>query len=283
MTPERFVTRERHRGLAERTLRARHYVLNSFVNESGTDLLAASRDDIERWLASRRIGPQARYTYLAHLRAYYRWAMLEEFLQVDPTAKIPNPKLPKRLPRPIASHALRDALQAAGPMMRCWLYLGAYEGLRCHEIAALRRSDVLDHLDPPLLLVNGKGAKQRLVPLHPLVRGMLPMSRGYLFHRGGMPYTAEQVSSAFGRFFRQHDIDSTAHQLRHWFGTSVFRVSKDIRLTQELMGHSSPVATAGYVAFSPVEAAHVVAALHVASPGDMAAGSAGEDSGRTLP
>lgn len=259
---ERFLAHEAKRGLAERTLEMRLYVLRSFAGFiDPAELPAARQDDIEQWLASRQLGAQGRYTYLMHLRSFYRWALLEELLETDPTRRIPNPRLPRRLPRPIADPDLRDALVQAGPVTRAWLYLAALQGLRCHEIAGLRRQDVLVHHDPPLLVVNGKGGRQRVLPLHPLVVEILPWSRGYLFMRDGHPYSARQVSTTLSQFFRRHSIDATAHQLRHWFGTKVYESSRDLRMTQELLGHASPATTAGYVAFSPGRAARIIAGL----------------------
>jgi integrase len=56
---------------------------------------------------------------------------------------------------------------------------------------------------------------------------------------------------------------TTAQQLRHWFGTGIYAVSHDIRLTQELLGHQSPNTTAIYVAWAAVDAAPAVASLRI--------------------
>ena len=70
------------------------------------------------------------------------------------------------------------------------------------------------------------------------------------------------MSATVRTYLRQDcGIDATAHQLRHYFATEVYASSKDIRVTQELLGHSSPSTTANYVAFSHVDAAAAVASL----------------------
>lgn len=56
-------------------------------------------------------------------------------------------------------------------------------------------------------------------------------------------------------------IDETLHSLRHYFGTSMYLVSRDRRLVQETMGHNSPLTTAGYAAWSPEAAAAAVEAI----------------------
>lgn len=60
-------------------------------------------------------------------------------------------------------------------------------------------------------------------------------------------------------------IEATMHQLRHWFATKTYRASKDIRVVQELLGHSSPTVTAVYAAFAPEDAVAAVRALTLPS------------------
>jgi site-specific recombinase XerC len=69
------------------------------------------------------------------------------------------------------------------------------------------------------------------------------------------------MSMLLAGYLRSVGVDATAHQLRHWFGTTVYARSKDLRLTQELMGHASRATTAIYTAWSPLDAARVVCGL----------------------
>jgi integrase/recombinase XerC len=71
------------------------------------------------------------------------------------------------------------------------------------------------------------------------------------------------VGNAIGHYLHDLGINATGHQLRHWFGSEVYANTHDIRVTQELLGHSSPTTTAGYVAYSHVDAAAAVASLRL--------------------
>jgi integrase/recombinase XerC len=71
------------------------------------------------------------------------------------------------------------------------------------------------------------------------------------------------MSVAMIKYLRDIGVDATGHQLRHWFATSIYEATHDIRLTQELLGHQSPTTTAIYVAFSSVDAAAAVASLKI--------------------
>jgi site-specific recombinase XerC len=56
---------------------------------------------------------------------------------------------------------------------------------------------------------------------------------------------------------------ATLHQLRHWFGTETYRARRDLRVVQELLGHASPMSTAGYAAYDQADQVAVVSALPV--------------------
>jgi len=97
------------------------------------------------------------------------------------------------------------------------LLLASQMGLRCCEISRLHANDLLDTAEVPMVLIHGQGAKDRSVPLHPLVMAVLgPLpSRGWLFRRpDGSPLSPAQVSIAMREHLRDHGIDATGHQLR---------------------------------------------------------------------
>ena len=225
-------------------------------------LLDATRQDIEEFLDDRNIGARTRYAWLSHLHGFYAWAIREEVGTEDPTARIIRPKMRRALPRPANTDELRLALANAEPREACWLLLAAYMGLRCQEIAGLRREDVLE-VEGLLRVTKAKGGKERLVPLHPdALKALreLPMPRvGWLFSRPrGGPYSACQMSQNFNAFLRRSGVEATAHQLRHWFGTNLYAQSHDIRMTQEMLGHANPATTAIYTAFDKRAAAVAV-------------------------
>ncbi len=245
---------------------------------SPRSLTAVDRRDIEIFMDGRRntsgrpITSRTRYAWLSHFNAFYRWAVIEGHAAADPTLAIIRPKMRRNLPRPIADDDLAKAMDEASPPLRAMLALAAYQGLRCQEIAGLDREDVLDTRDPAVIVVvHGKGGHQRIVPLHPEVLSALrclpmPRSGPLLTRPRGGRHTPATVSVAVRAHFAELGIEATAHQLRHWFGTGIYAVTHDIRLTQELMGHQSPDTTAIYVAWAAVDAAPAVASLRIGHP-----------------
>lgn len=258
---------QEHCGLLCQTIRRRIDDLRGFARfVSPTPLLEATRDDVNLWLDSRPLSAKTRYNLLSTLGCFYRWAIVEGLVEVDPTSRIRRPKLRRYLPRPMGGNDLEVALAAASPRMRAWLLLGAMTGLRCKEIAEADMQDLhLEH-QPAVLVVHGKGDKERVVPLHPLVLIAVQASSstrpGPLFRNArDTRFSPAAVSQQINAFLHGLGISATAHTLRHRFGTEVYRLSHDLRLTQELLGHASPTTTAVYAAWNPTESARVVEQL----------------------
>lgn len=223
---------------------------------------------VETWWAALSVSAGARCTYAAHLSGFFRWLRYERIRDDDPTERLIRPRQHRGLPRPIAEERLRLALERAEPPIDVWLSLAAYMGLRACEIAWLHGEDIRGDR----ILVHGKGGKQRIVPLHAKVAALLDGSprRGPVFRNAvGGELTANVVSQRTNRYLHGLGIDETIHQCRHWFGTAVYRQSRDLRLTQELMGHSSPLTTAGYAAWASEAAADVISTLSIGLDDDL--------------
>lgn len=259
-----FGIHQARRNLSPLTVLHRRLRVEAFagwLEARGSHLFAATADDVELWLDASPLAPQTRYTYVAYLASFYTWAMKAGHTTTDPTETIDRPKLPIHLPRPLASTSLQDAIRYANPRMRAWLHLGAYQGFRCIEIVRLRGEDV----DPNRLTITarGKGNKERTIALHPETLASLRAyglpERGLVFERrGGGPVQPSTVS----RYISRHLADAgTAHQLRHWFGTEVYEGSRDLLLTQQLLGHASPATTAVYAQVSGERGRSVIGGL----------------------
>lgn len=255
----------RRRGLGRDTISRRRWYLEAIDARYG--LATVTTEDIEVLLDARNLGPKARYGWISHLAQFYEWAIDFGLLTQDPTAKLARPKMKTYRPRPIATEDLYRAIREADQQMRCWLVLMAFGGLRCCGVARLHADDVI--WEGSLLHLHEKNDKERLVPMHPFIatelrRHGVPKSGPVFTRERGGGYRPANVSRLTNAFLAELGIDATAHQLRHWFGTNVYRASKDLRVTQELMGHSSPTTTAVYADWSREAAREAVEALAIA-------------------
>lgn len=260
-----YVADMEFRALLPNTISVRKRYMAKFSREVG--FAAATEQKIIQWLG-RPISAKTRNMWLSTLNSFYVWAVKNEVYPLtdagkpfNPVAEISKPRMHPRNPRPIPADNLKLALANADPKMLCWLKLAALGGLRCQEVAGVCREDVYVET-MRLSIEKGKGDKQRWVPLHPDILAALealpmPIS-GPLWDE-----TPASVSRKGNRFLHSLGVTETMHQLRHFFGTAIFRSSLDLRLTQELMGHSSPQTTAGYAAADISKASGVVDSLTI--------------------
>lgn len=263
----------RQRGMTEGSIEARRLALARMARVMRVPLLAATAADLEAWRAGLRVTNNSVAHYASHARQFYGWAWRKGLIGCDPTADLIIPKLIRGLPRPASEEDVMAAVLAAPQPLRAMLVLAGWAGLRCKEIALLRRENVLDTTTPPVLIIARdatKGTRERIVPMSGFVLGELrafglPRS-GFVFRRmDGKPGANKpaRVSQRLNRWLHEHGLAITAHRFRHRFGTMAYRQRRDLRLVQELMGHRDPQTTAGYAAYFHADAVDLVDALPV--------------------
>jgi len=218
----------------------------------------------QRWMRV-RVSENTLVCYTGAVRVFYRWAAGRaggRLLLDNPAEELPVPTVVRRDPRPIDTDDLYLALDCSAvsdPRMYAWLQCGCSMGLRCCEIAQLSDATVTfdDRRQTVIVSVIGKGSKKCTLPGGPGVYRALQPFRGTtgpwftaISRWSGRPrqITGALVSTYLARYLTGLGIQATAHQLRHWFGTTSYRLRRDLRATQEAMRHSTPVPTAGYVA-----------------------------------
>jgi integrase/recombinase XerC len=251
------------RGLSAHTIYDRERALMRMTVILGGPLTDATTADLMTWRRTLRLSGGATAQYVGHARQFYAWAAAAGLRGDDPAAALPCPRTGRRLPRPISEDDLMTALGSAPRRIRLWLVLAAWCGLRAKEIALLRAGCI--QLTPaPLILIAAdatKGTDERTVPLCSFAAGEITLARlppsGWAFRRhDGQPgpNRPSLVSKLANEHLHDCGIPATLHQLRHRFGTQAYRTRRDLRMTQELMGHASPATTAGYAAWDQAEA-----------------------------
>ena len=212
---------------------------------------------------------------LSAVRGLHRYWLMEGISEQDPSATVKPPKQRRRLPKAIPVDAVERLLAASGPESndedailvdpvrlrdRALLELMYATGARVSEVLAL---DLDDLIDPTLVRLFGKGSKERVVPVGSfaqraleayLVRvrpGLVALGKGtpalFLNQRGGRlsRQSAWQVISAAGKLAGLGD-EVSPHTLRHSFATHLLEGGADVRVVQELLGHSSVATTQIY-------------------------------------
>lgn len=198
------------------------------------------------WLGSQDWSTETRRSSRSALVTFYRWAVTAGHLDVSPAAALPTIKAPNRVARPAPERIVDAALSAADARIRLMLLLASREGMRRGEIARVHSDDLVQTLTGWSLLVHGKGGKKRIVPLGDEIAGLLrALPEGWAFPgRVDGHLSADTVGVYLARALPE---GWTGHTLRHRFATVVYAETADLLTLQELLGHSRPETTRGYV------------------------------------
>ena len=238
-------------GLSARTITERIRVITQIATTTGTDPAALTPQTISTWLATLPTAA-TKNAYFTVLRAWSKWLVQSDHRVDDPTTRVPKPRTPAGHPRPVTDTQL-DAVLAL-PLRqdtRTKIILAAYAGMRVHEIAKIRGEDISPVAET--ITITGKGGRTDTLPAHQLI-----LQQANLYPRRGLwfpspkdpavPVRAKTVSRVISDAFDRADAPATAHQLRHYFATSLLRAGTDSRVVQSLMRHESLATTGRYLA-----------------------------------
>lgn len=267
---EAFATYQQGRAFSPKTIKRRWTSLRSLAAfVAPLSVRDATPEDLDVWL-SRLGAPKTRHAYRSDVQVFFKWAVKRRMLEDNPAAATDSVKLPRSLPRPVPAPVLDEAIRTGSGKVQLALLLGALAGLRAAEIAALDATHDVDLDNGVLWVRDGKGSKDRRVPIHPLLAEHLAGRHGPLFpgNGGNAHMTAGSMSAMLGRTLTAagrrlgSDRRYTGHMTRHFFGTEAGRASNgNLVLIGQLMGHESAKTTQGYVGWDPAEGAQVVAAI----------------------
>lgn len=250
----------------------------------GDDLENISLSDFRSFLAKQRedgLAVPSLKVELSALKSFFRFAARRAGIHNDAVAAMRGPKLKPKLPRPVDAASADALLGLADASREAWigarddaifsLLYGA--GLRISEALSLTCADAPTG---DALRVLGKGGKERVVPILPLVReainaylSVCPHSQGVsapLFYSArGKPLNPRIVQGEMKRRAKMLGLpdSATPHALRHAFATHLLSAGGDLRSIQELLGHASIAATQRY---TKVDAEALLATYRAAHP-----------------
>ena len=260
------------RKLSEHTVNSYRLDLEQFLGVCSRDsIIDINRADVEHYLRVQNaagIKARSQSRKLSSLRTFFKFFIKRGDLETSPVDLIENPKKPMGLPKTINEEQILRLLHT--PLMdhpmgmrdRAMLEMLYATGLRVSELVGLVFSQM--RLDPGLLIIMGKGRKQRMVPMgaeairymkHYLDHGrpqLVKQTTNHVFlNRFGSGMTRQAFWKIIKKYALEAGIDQkmvSPHVVRHSFATHLLNHGADLRAIQMMLGHSNLEATQIYTA-----------------------------------
>ena len=244
--------------------------LLEYLEDEGINPAETTEKDLHGFICTLRdigIGPRSQARILSGIRSYFKFLKLTGVIENNPTDLLESPRLGRHLPEVLSTAEI--------DMMIDQIPDDKEESLRNHAIietlygSGLRVSELIDarlsrlSFDDGCLIVEGKGSKQRIVPVSPVAMDLI---KDYLPQRARLNIKSDSQDIIFlnrrgGKmsrvmvFYIIRDLAAAAgilktvspHTLRHSFATHLLEGGASLRVIQELLGHESLETTEIYV------------------------------------
>jgi integrase/recombinase XerD len=259
---------EIEKGLSQNTIDAYRRDLENFADVTGKNSLSEIDrmiiNSYVRELRERKLAPTSIIRKVASLRGFFKWATSTGILDKNPAATLEQPKVPKRLPKVVSVKEIEELLHSnLTPVQHTIMELLYSCGLRVSELVNLKISDI--DLSSKYVRCFGKGSKERIIPIGDtaknIVKAYLPQ-RDLLIKKYNLD-TKRLLILDNGRLITRQDVYSFIHEqgklihknisphtLRHSFATHLLENGADLRIVQELLGHSDVSTTQLYTHIS---------------------------------
>ena len=197
---------------------------------------------------------------IASIKNWFNWLIANEITDQNPSLILEQPKLPKKLPK-VLNLAEIDTLlnEPLSLLERSILELLYATGLRVSELVNITISDI--NLSSMFLKCTGKGSKQRIIPVgrkaveaineylkerEYLIKKYKIISNTLFLKENGEQITRQDVYKFIHRLGKDINRDISPHTIRHTFATHLLENGADLRVVQELLGHSDVATTQLY-------------------------------------
>lgn len=259
---------EIEKGLSQNTIEAyRRDLSNFFDYYCDFELDKIQRTQINSYIRNlheKKYSPTSIIRKIASLRGFFKWTSANEIINSNPALALEQPKVPQRLPKVISISEIEDILNKdLSKLHRVIIELLYGCGLRVSELANLKITDY--DLKNKFLECTGKGSKDRIVPLGKkaveAIKKYLPerefltqkfnlKTKQLLINERGKNVTRQEIYTFIHEQGKKLHKTISPHTLRHSFATHLLENGADLRVVQELLGHSDVSTTQLYTHIS---------------------------------
>lgn len=240
--------------------------VEKFMSFVGGEVRTAGPREIETFIGNDKISKRSQARRLSALKSFFKWLMMEGMIEENPCDMTDAPKLGTYLPDVLSVEEVEAVMEAIDTSTHLGLRDRAIIetlygcGLRVSEAVGLRISNL--YLDEGFIKVQGKGSKERLVPIGDMAADAI---MAYLEVRENFPYERNNDDVLFlnryGKSLSRVSMFKTVktavllagirkevspHTFRHSFATHLVENGADLRVVQEMLGHESITTTEIY-------------------------------------
>lgn len=258
------------KGLSRNTLLAysgdlKHYFV--YMEAVKRDILKVDYDELLHYVMHRKLkdslGARSIFRLIESLRQFYKYLMIDEYIKEDPTVNLALPKLSQKLPTMLSPDEVNRLISSIPEdnekdlRYKAMIQLMYAAGLRVSELVNLDMNSV--DLDARYVRVMGKGKKERIVPIGERTVYFLKkhiemrMAKYVLGNNLFISKFRKRISRVgfwkeLKNYARKAGINKfiSPHVLRHSFASHMLKGGADLRVLQELLGHSSIATTQIY-------------------------------------
>ncbi len=262
---------EIERGLSENTLEAYRrdlYSLYNFLVQSEIkEISTIKRLHLNMYikkLYDEKFSPYSIAREIASIKGFFKWLCISEVIEHNPALSIEQPKLPKRLPMVLSITEIKKLLDEKMSLLdKAILELLYAAGLRVSELANIKINNI--DLNAKYVRCLGKGDKERIVPIgnqaciaiknylkeRDYILKKYNLASKYCFIKeNGKKLTRQDVYLFINSIGKNINKDISPHTIRHSFATHLLENGADLRVVQELLGHSDVSTTQLYTHIS---------------------------------
>lgn len=258
---------ELEKGLSQNTIDAYRRDLYEFAGYTDCNINIVDRVNIStfiRYLKERSLAPTSVIRKIASLRGFFKWVYSMNIIDKNPASTLEQPKIPQRLPKVLSLKEIEEMLHSdLSPVQSLIIELLYSCGLRVSELVNLNVSDI--DMSSKYVRCFGKGSKERIIPIGKKAIEKLReyfSERDFIIKKYNLN-TKRLLIFETGRIANRQDIytfihnrgklihkNISPHTLRHSFATHLLENGADLRVVQELLGHSDVSTTQLYTHIS---------------------------------
>ena len=257
---------ELEKGLSQNTLEAYRRDLSEF-SQGVEDIKKVDRMSINmfiRKLRENKLAPSSIIRKIASLRGFFKWASSAGIIDKNPASTLEQPKVPQHLPKVVSIKEIEEMLHNnLTPLEHVIMELLYSCGLRVSELVNLKTNDI--DLSSKYVRCFGKGSKERIIPIGEIAKKAVTeymTERDFLVKKYNLNTKLLLIQNS-GRLITRQDVytfihaqgklihkNISPHTLRHSFATHLLENGADLRVVQELLGHSDVSTTQLYTHIS---------------------------------